>query len=198
MRLHGLGNVSTIAALLAGLAGSASIDAQAQGNAPAPVKAEIDVKAQANMSAADQQTQAEAIVRRGNQLAERLSRMLDEARREKDILRANCVNRKLTEVNANVRNVDQRAKALKDASQVADDGRRNHEYTVLTVLSQKLDTLNQEAAQCLGESVFEPGASQVITTIPNNVIAVGDPSTVPPATPPPPAVTVPPPVSGMN
>jgi len=25
--------------------------------------------------------------------------MLDEARREKDILRANCVNRKLTEVN---------------------------------------------------------------------------------------------------
>jgi len=171
--------------------------AQAQGNAPAAVKAEIDVKAQANMSAADQQTQAEAIVRRGNQLAERLSRMLDEARREKDILRANCVNRKLTEVNANVRNVDQRAKALKDASQVSDDGRRNHEYTVLTVLSQKLDTLNQEAAQCLGESVFEPGASQVITTIPNNVIVV-DPSSVPQSPPPPSAVNIPPDLSGTT
>lgn len=198
MRLHGLGNVSTIAALLAGLASGASVGAFAQDNAPAPVKAEIDVKAQANMSAADQQTQAEAIVRRGNQLAERLSRMLDEARREKDILRANCVNRKLTEVNANVRNVGDRAKALKDASQVADDSRRNHEYTVLTVLSQKLDTLNQEAAQCLGESVFEPGASQVITTIPNNVIVGTDPSTVPPTPPPPPAVNVPPETSGMT
>lgn len=198
MRLHGLGNVSTIAALLAGLASGASVDAFAQELEPASVKAEIDVKAQANMSAADQQTQAEAIVRRGNQLAERLSRMLDEARREKDILRANCVNRKLTEVNANVRNVGDRAKALKDASQVADDSRRNHEYTVLTVLSQKLDTLNQEAAQCLGESVFEPGASQVITTIPNNVIVGTDPTTVPPTPPPPPAVDVPPDMSGTT
>jgi len=162
------------------------------------VNAEIDVKAQANMSAADQQTQADTIVRRGNQLAERLTRMLDEARREKDILRANCVNRKLTEVNANVRNVDQRAKALKDASQVADEGRRNHEYTVLTVLGQKLDTLNQEASQCLGESVFEPGASQVVTTIPNNVLVGTDPSTVPPTPPPPAAVNVPPDMSGMN
>jgi len=162
------------------------------------VKAEIDVKAQANMSASDQQAQADAIVRRGNQLAERLSRMLDEARREKDILRANCVNRKLTEVNANVRNVGERARALKDASQVSDDSRRNHEYTVLTVLSQKLDTLNQEAAQCLGESVFEPGASQVVTTIPNNVIVATDPTTTPPTPPPPAAVNVPPDMSGMN
>jgi hypothetical protein len=196
MRPHGFGNVRTIAALLAGLASGASVDAyaQANANAPAAVKAEIDVKAQANMSAADQQTQADSIVRRGNQLAERLSRMLDEARREKDILRANCVNRKLTEVNANVRNVGDRAKALKDATQVADEGRRNHEYTVLTVLNAKLDTLNQEAAQCLGESVFEPGASQVVTTIPTDAPTI-DPSVVGAPPPPPPAVSVPPPTS---
>jgi hypothetical protein len=205
MRLHGLGNVSTIAALLAGLASGASIDALAQDTAAAGantgtagVKAEIDVKAQAALSSEEQLAQANSIVRRGNQLAERLSRMLNEARREKDILRANCVNRKLTEVNANVRNVDQRAKALRDAAQGGDESRRNHEFTVLTVLSAKLDTLNHEAAQCLGESVFEPGASQVVTTVPANAPTL-DPTSVSPSTaPPPPSSTVPPPTSPVS
>jgi hypothetical protein len=117
--------------------------------------------------------------------------MLDEARRDKDILRANCVNRKLTEVNANSRNVEQRAKALKDAVDANDDSRRNHEYTVLSVLAQKLDMLSQEAAQCLGQSVYEPGASQVVTIVPANAPSI-DPSTVSTIPPPPPAVSVPP------
>ena len=195
MRLHGLANVSTIAAVLAGLAGGAGVDAHAQDTAPASVKAEIDVKAQAAMSSSEQLDQADAIVRRGNQLAERMSRMLDEARREKDILRANCVNRKLTEVNANVRNIEQRAKALKDATQLADEGRRNHEFTVLSVLNAKLDTLSQEAAQCLGDSVYQPGASQVVTTVSSDAPSI-DPSVVEPAPAAPPAL--PPPVSPVS
>lgn len=108
---------------------------------------------------------AESALRRAGQLAERLSKMLDEARREKDIMRANCINRKLTEVNANTRNVEQRQRALRDAIAIGDDARAGHEYTVITVLSQKLEQLDQEATQCLGQSVFEPGASHIVTTI---------------------------------
>ena len=113
----------------------------------------------------DKVSQAESILRRASQLAERLSKMLDEARREKDVMRANCINRKLTEVNANTRNIEQRLRALRDAINNGDNNRANHEYTVLSVLSQKLDMLDQEASQCLGQSVFEPGASQIVTTI---------------------------------
>jgi hypothetical protein len=125
--------------------------------------------------------------------------MLDEARRDKDIMRANCLNRKLTEVNANVRNVEQRTKGLQDAVAGNDTGRRNHEFTVLSVLSQKLDQLDREAAQCLGQSVYEPGASQVITTIPDYADRLGDPTDptgVPPGAPP--SFTVPPPLSAIN
>jgi hypothetical protein len=154
---------------------------------------ELGVQSKAALTAQEQVEQADAIGRRATQLGERLTRMLDEARREKDIMRANCVNRKLTEVNANARNVEQRAKALKDAAATGDDGRRGHEYTVLTVLSAKLDALNQEASQCLGESVYEPGASQVITTVPANAPVI-NPSVVPTPPPPPPSVSVPPPV----
>jgi hypothetical protein len=147
----------------------------------------------------DQQiAQAESIQKRAGQLATRLTKMLDEARRDKDIMRANCINRKLTEVNANVRNVEQRTKALQDAVAGNDAGRRNHEFTVLSVLAQKLDQLDREAAQCLGQSVFEPGASQVVTTIPDYADQWGDPTVIgtPPA--PPPSFTVPPPLSAIN
>ena len=140
----------------------------------------------------EQLREASAISSRASKLAERLSKMLDEARRERDIMRANCVNRKLTEVNANTRNVEQRMRALRDASAAGDDARRSHEFTVLTVLSQKLDQLDQEATQCLGQSIYEPGAAQIVTTIQSGGPDY-DPTVIEPATAAPPSVTVPPP-----
>jgi hypothetical protein len=181
--------MATMAALIAGAAGASATLAQ-QG--AVTTQGELGVQKKAAPTAEEQTQQADAIARRATQLGERLTRMLDEARRDKDILRANCVNRKLTEVNANARNVEQRSKALKDAVAVNDEARRGHEYTVLTVLSAKLDALNQEASQCLGQSVYEPGASQVITTVPDNVLVGTEPSTVPGSPPLPPVVNVPP------
>jgi hypothetical protein len=179
-----------LAALICGLTGVvAAQDGTAQG--------ELGVEATPAVSAADQRAQAEAIQKRGGQLATRLSKMLDEARRDKDIMRANCINRKLTEVNANTRSVEQRAKALNDAINGGDEGRRNHEFTVLTVLSQKLDMLDQEASQCLGQSAFEPGASQVVTDIDEGTTSE-DPTTSTAPPPAPPSVTVPPPNSPTN
>lgn len=196
MRVQSLRYAFTIASLVAT---SAVEGASAQPtNDQAPARGEVAVKTSPALTAEQQLAEADTISRRATQLGTRLTRMLDEARREKDILRANCVNRKLTEVNANSRSADQRRAALKDAATAGDEGRRSHEYTVLTVLAQKLDQLNQEATQCLGQSVYEPGASQVITTVPNNVIVGVNPATVPTAPPPPPAVSVPPPVSGTE
>jgi hypothetical protein len=158
--------------------------------APTGTDVEVgNVRTQAAVSPTEQIAQGDAIVRRASQLAERLSKMLDEARREKDIMRANCVNRKLTEVNANTRNVEQRAAALKAAAQTNDEARRSHEYTVLTVLAQKLNSLDQEATQCLGQSVYEPGASQIVTTI-SGVFSFPDPSSVGNIPPAPTTVTV--------
>ncbi len=197
MRAHWFRTSSSVVAVLVGIA---TANAQGTGarttdnSAPSATESEVGgVRAEAVVSPQEQVAHADAIVRRAGQLAERLSKMLDEARREKDIMRANCVNRKLTEVNANTRNVEQRARALRDAAQANDEARRSHEYTVLTVLSQKLSSLDQEATQCLGQSVYEPGASQVVTTIQQNAVVVDtSPATPPPS---PPSVTVPPPLS---
>jgi hypothetical protein len=148
------------------------------------------VQTRAAVTPEEQTAQAAVISRRAEQLATRLTKMLDESRRDKDIMRANCINRKLTEVNANTRNVEQRTQALKTAAATNDEARRSHEFTVLTVLSQKLEQLDQEATQCLGQSVYEPGASQVVTTIPNNISTAADPAAIAPTPPAPPSVTV--------
>src|SRR3954464_14178243 len=110
MRTRWFGNSSAAAAFIAGLSMAGTAFTQA---GPQP---EVAVTAKAEPTSEQQVSQADAIQRRGAALADRLAKMLDEARTEKDIMRANCVNRKLTEVNANVRNVDQRTRALKDAS----------------------------------------------------------------------------------
>lgn len=210
MRAHLFGASSSIVALLLGVSVASAQDAtgtaqvgtgggnvQVRTTAPATTattQGEIGVQARPAVTPEEQLREANSIARRANQLAERLTKMLDEARREKDIMRANCVNRKLTEANANTRNVEQRMRALRDAAAAGDNERRGHEFTVLTVLSQKLDQLDTEATQCIGQSVYEPGASQVITTVSDNVVAV-NPSTTAPPPPAPPSFTVPPPLS---
>ncbi|MFT3922637.1 MAG: hypothetical protein QM778_08900 [Myxococcales bacterium] len=185
MRTRWFGYTSATLAFVAGL--SVTGPAFTQGTA----QPELQVETKAALTADQQISQADAIQRRAAALADRLAKMLDEARTDKDIMRANCVNRKLTEVNANARNVEQRSRALKDARNGGDTNRGNHEFTVLSVLSQKLDTLQREAGQCLGQSLFEPGASQVITTIAPNTPVV-DPTELTPTPTAPPVFTVPP------
>lgn len=202
MRAHWFGASSSIVALVLGLSSAHAQDATGRvgvnvqaGTTPkvnGSTQVEVGVQTKAAVTPAEQLAQADSIGRRADELAQRLTKMLDESRRDKDIMRANCVNRKLTEVNANARNIEQRQKALKDANAAGDEARRSHEFTVLTVLQQKLEQLDQEATQCLGQSVYEPGASQVITTVQAGAPTI-DPSTIDPTTAAPPAVTVPPP-----
>jgi hypothetical protein len=214
MRAHWFGASGSIVALLMTLSGAHAQDkagtvggvtaggvsaspnavrSSASGNTSTSV--EIGgVQTRAAVTPAEQLAQAETISRRAEQLATKLTKLLDESRRDKDIMRANCINRKLTEVNANARNIEQRAQALKAAAATNDEARRSHEFTVLSVLAQKLEALDQEATQCLGQSVYEPGASQVVTTIQGGNPTF-DPTTINPATAVPPTIAVPPPLS---
>ena len=144
MRAHWFSASSTAAALLLSVPAAVAQDPGAardsitvqRSAAPGTPQGEIGVQTRAAITPEEQLTQAASINRRAGQLAERLSKMLDEARRDKDIMRANCVNRKLTEVNANTRNVEQRTRALRDAASVNDEARRSHEFTVPTGQAQ--------------------------------------------------------------
>ncbi len=122
----------------------------------------------AALSAEEQVQKGRKIVAGGEKLSKRVTAMLNEARKEADIIRITCLNDKLTQINANLRNAQRRLEALVAA---VDPKTASHEYTVLTVLQQKFETLEQEANQCVGQDIYEIGATEVITDI--------DPSMVP-------------------
>lgn len=158
--------------------------------------ASADVEQRANLSGDEQLAEAERIGARANQTSRRVQQMLDEARRERDILRVTCLNDKLTQINANVRTATTRAESLREAVQMNDDGRRDHEFTVLTVLGQKFRTLEQEANQCIGQDIFDTGTTRVETSIdpatPNEDASavISYPDLVAPFIPPPASVAM--------
>lgn len=130
---------------------------------------ELDVQRQAALTPEQQVQEAGRVQQRGTDLSRRVATMLDEARQDGDIIRVTCINDKLTQINANLRTLEQRVTNLSDAVAAQDASRRNHEFTVISVLGQKFTVLDRESAQCIGQDLFETGSTRVTTEIdPNN------------------------------
>jgi hypothetical protein len=136
----------------------------------------------APLSAADQQAAAAQIVQRAVLLTQRLTQLLDEARREADIIRVTCLNDKLTQANANLRTAQSRLGSLQKAT---DQELRNHEFTVLSVLGQKFQVLEQQANQCVGQDMYETGPTKVVTEIDTSMLPFEDDPSTPPVLLPP-------------
>jgi len=124
------------------------------------------------------------------------SQALQSAKRDKDIIRATCLDDKLSQCNANLQNIKRREAALNEAIAEGDTGRSNHEFTVIGVLSQKFKMLGQAANQCVGQDLFDTGDTEVKEEV--DLFAPDeDPAVITPV-PDWPVPYIPPPVSGVN
>lgn len=132
-------------------------------------------------SPAEQVTAADAIVSRGTSLSQRVTQMLDDARREADVIRVTCLNDKLTQINANMRTAQSRYASLQ---RTVDADQRKHELTVLSVLGQKLQVLDQEANQCVGQDLYETGPTKITTEIDTSLLPFESDPTSPSITTP--------------
>jgi hypothetical protein len=168
---------AALVALLTGTAGTS----QAQQTTPPPVTATTQKRA---VNPAEQAATARAVLQRAQVLAQRISQMLEEARREADIIRVTCLNDKLTQVNANMRTAQGRMTAYENAT---DPEQRGHEATVISVLGQKFQVLDQEANRCVGQDLYETGSTKVQTEI-DTAMQPFDEDVGTPSPPPPPAV----------
>lgn len=171
--------------LLALAAGTA---AQA-GQGPSPGGKPVLLKYQ------DMIVQGTAVVRRGKSSGVRVQRMIEQARKSADIVRVTCLDDKLTQIHANLRTAEARLKALKAA---VDPGRRQHEHTVIIVVGQKLLVLDREAQQCIGQQLFETGATRVVTEIDADLLPFEPDPWNPPIVLPPSVPTIPDPASPLR
>lgn len=78
-------------------------------------------------------------------------KMLEEARRQRDVVKTLCLNDKLSQVDVAIRSARERRVHLQSAVSRNDAELSNHEFTILTVLRQRSEQLVAEANQCIGE-----------------------------------------------
>jgi hypothetical protein len=147
---------------------------------------ELSARRRAEVSPNEQLAQGRQVVVRGEAQSLRIGGMLDQARRQTDIVRVDCLDDKLTQTNQNVRSARDHVGQLETAQQLNDTQRSNHEYTMLTVLGQNLSELDRQASGCIGQDLYNTASTQIVTTIDPSV-----PDEDPTAVPIPPDTTVP-------
>ena len=80
--------------------------------------------------------------------------LLDAARRdERDILKINCINENLASIKGFVNVGEQSYESLVEGTQAGDDEAARHHYTLISIASQRVTQLGEQARVCAGEEL---------------------------------------------
>lgn len=125
--------------------------------------AEVGSRRVANLSGADQLREANTTLESIAGTRRRLSDLLDRARTERDIIKVNCLNDKLTQVDVTLRSAREHFELLQNAVGLNNDGQRNHEFELVNVFRERSTSLEQAARLCIGEETgtFDPTSTIV-------------------------------------
>jgi hypothetical protein len=138
---------------------------------PATGKADAQVgfERRSQLSPQEELAQAETGLTRMDQAAGTVRRQLEQARGARDVVKTLCLNDKLSQIDVASRSGRDRQAALQSAAQRNDVELANHEFTILTVLRQRVEQLGAEANQCIGEEIAFVGQSEITTQIDPNL-----------------------------
>jgi len=142
----------------------------------------IDFRKSITLSPQETQAQAKDYYKKMQETQRRVTQLQAKAKKDKDMVKLNCVNDKLKQLKGHMTVTDQSMSSLTLDVAKSDDTARQHEFTRISILYQKVVTLGTEAEQCIGEDVSYVGATRVDVEI--------DPS-IPPTDPTMPDLPVP-------
>ena len=127
--------------------------------------AQVGFQRKTQLTPQEQLTEAGKHLGRMEQGATGVRKMLEEARRQRDVVRTLCLNDKLSQIDVAIRSARDRRGQLQNAVNRKDTELANHEFTILTVLRQRSEQIVAEANQCIGEEAAFIGDTRVKTTI---------------------------------
>ncbi|RME28597.1 MAG: hypothetical protein D6806_02655 [Deltaproteobacteria bacterium] len=118
------------------------------------------------------------------QVLSHVLKLLKEARDEKDIIKINCINEKLTTIKGLIRISEQADMTLQEAVAKGERESAEHEFHKIAISHQKVRNLRAEAEQCVGELAFAVGKTTVEVEVDKDQVPEKDPTEVPlPETP---------------
>jgi hypothetical protein len=98
-----------------------------------------------------------------------ISRQLQAARKDRDVVRVLCLSDKLNQVDVALGSAQDRMGSLRGAAERSDVDRTRHEYTVLEVLNDRVRVLVNESNQCVGEETGFIGEAEVSVSVDPNL-----------------------------
>ncbi len=105
-------------------------------------------------------------------------RLLKDAREEKDVIKVNCVNEKLTNIKGLIRISEQAEMTLQEALAKGEKDTATHEFHKISISHQKIKILRTEAEQCVGELAFAVGKTTVEVEVDKDQVPEDDPTTI--------------------
>ena len=126
---------------------------------------QLSFQKQQQLTPQQQLVEADSQISRMEQASANVRRQLEEARAARDVVKTLCLNDKLSQIDVATRSAKDRRQSLQLAIGRTDSELGNHEFTILTVLRQRVEQLTAEANQCIGEEATLIGESKVTTTV---------------------------------
>jgi len=96
--------------------------------------------------------------------SQNVSRMLRDARAAKDVVKALCLDDKLSQVDVAKRSAADRVESLEAAAAAGNLERAQHDFAVIGALEERANALSAEANQCIGEEKGYVGGSSLKVT----------------------------------
>jgi hypothetical protein len=125
------------------------------------------MRARANISVTDMTQQANEYQAKMNDILKRMVQLQEIARRQKDVIRLNCVNDKLLQLKQLQNIGDQAHNNMQEAMVRGDEDTRYHEFGRITIAYQQAQVLSSEADNCIGEDLTFLGQTSVTVEEPN-------------------------------
>jgi len=149
------------------LVATASVFAQA-GDTPKPPDGALP-RTTRTLSTPEMVNEAKAMLSKMQDIMKRVVQLQEVARKQKDIIKLNCVNDKLVQIKGNMNVAETANTAMHEAIARNDDGQRQHEFTRVGLVFQKIQVLGTEAENCIGEDLTFVGQTEVQVEIDPNV-----------------------------
>ena len=155
--------------------------------APAPAEKTADtpddtiqqgMTKRAEMSSQQMITNAEGILVKMRDVLKRVVQLQGIARKQKDVIKLNCVNDKLLQVKQLVNIGESNKTNLDEAIALDDESGRYDFYSNITIANDQVQTLGAEAEQCIGQDLSFLGPTE--TTVeggnePDDPTQLGEP-----------------------
>ena len=145
-------------------------DARAQDDWDSTGKADqIDEEHVDSMSMSQKAAWARTQIQVVKDMEKKVSSMLKSARKEKDPIKASCLEDKLTQMVVSIKGVEERKAAFDSYYQTEDTASAEQQFTMIKIYVDRVHTLMGEAENCIGDLESVIGESETMLTIDDDI-----------------------------